>query len=112
MHTISAENSFRRRKSWALLLFFILIFSSAILRAQGSPYDFIGFGDPVISQAARIEGLAGSGVAMTEPRGINDLNPAAWSMLTRARIEARLSFTYNRSDLGVNESSQRIVKFG
>ncbi len=79
--------------------------------AQGSPYDLIGFGDPVISEAARMEGIEGSGVALTDSRTINDINPAALSMLTRARIEARLGFFYDRSTLGSEQSVQRIVKF-
>lgn len=89
-----------------------IVFWCGDLFAQGSPYDFFGFGDPVVTQSARMEGLAGSAVASTESRTINDINPAAWSMMTRARIEARLGFTYNRSDLGSDEGIQRVVKFG
>src|SRR5438874_601184 len=95
------------------ILFVILVLCALSGKsfAQGSPYDFIGFGDPIVTGAARMEGLSGAGVASTEPRTINDMNPAAWSMLTRARIEARLGFAYNRSDLGGDEGTLRLVKF-
>jgi hypothetical protein len=79
--------------------------------AQGSPYDLIGFGDPAGSESARMEGIAGAGVASTDSRTINDLNPAGLSLLSRARIEARLNYFYNRSDLGSDEGIMRIVKF-
>ncbi|MDP4219172.1 MAG: hypothetical protein Q8916_09665 [Bacteroidota bacterium] len=95
----------------ALAIAACLVAWSGSLYAQGSPYDFIGFGDPVTTQSPRMEGLAGAGVASTESRTINDMNPAAWSMLTRARIEARLGFAYDKSDLGSSEGIQRIVKF-
>lgn len=85
---------------------------STSLFAQGSPYYFIGFGDPVVTQSARMQGLAGSAVASTESRAINDLNPAAWSMMTRARIEARLGFAYTKTSIGENQGTKRIVKFG
>ena len=90
---------------------FILILISGNAFAQGSPYDLLGFGDPIVSEAARLEGIEGSGVALTDSRTINDINPAALSMLTRARIEARLRFVYDRSSFGSEQSIQRPVKF-
>jgi hypothetical protein len=101
-------------KTSFLIVFLLLVLSSLYtptVYAQGSAYDWIGFGDPVISESARMEGIAGAGVANGDSRTINDLNPAAFSMLSRARIEARLNFFYNRTDLGSDEGIQRIVKF-
>ncbi len=92
-------------------LVLIAAFYSGNAFAQGSPYDLIGFGDPIVSEAARMEGIEVSGVALTDSRTINDINPAALSMLTRARIEARLGFFYDQSTFGSEQSVQRIVKF-
>jgi hypothetical protein len=100
-----------RKPGISLTVILCIVSSGTTLFAQASPYDWIGFGDPVVSESARMEGIAGAGVANTDSRTINDLNPAAWSMLSRARIEARLNFFYNRSDLGSDEGIQRIVKF-
>ncbi|MEP7235142.1 MAG: hypothetical protein ABI778_07585 [Ignavibacteriota bacterium] len=94
---------------FAVLL--LLSFWNGELRAQGSPYDLIGFGTPVVTQSARLEGLGGTAVASTESRTINDENPAAIAMMTRARIEAQLGFSYCKSDLGADENVQHVVKF-
>ncbi len=110
MYKNTKQQSVMARLAFALVLG--SMFYSTELLAQGSPYDFIGFGDPIVTQSPRLEGIAGSAVASTESRTINDENPAAWSMMTRARIEARLGFAYDKSDLGSDEGIQRIVKFG
>ncbi|MEI8135287.1 MAG: hypothetical protein WCH46_09500 [bacterium] len=98
-----------RRYFLLAIVFFLL--STHELFAQGSPYEFIGFGTPVVSQSARLEAIACSGVALTDGRMINDLNPAAWSMLTRSRIEVKLNFFYDKSDLGSDEGIKRLIKF-
>jgi len=95
----------------AIALFLVATLCSADLFAQGSPYDFIGFGDQIVTQSARLEGVAGTAVASTESRTINDENPAAFSMMTRARIEAQLGFAFIRSDLASNQNAQHVIKF-
>ena len=109
MHIYQKKVSLTAKILFAYL--FAITLLSGDLFAQGSPYDFIGFGDPVVTQSSRADGIAGSVVASTESRTINDENPAAWSMMTRARIEAQLGFAYNKSDMGSEEGIKRTVKF-
>ena len=68
--------------------------------AQGSPYNLLGFGEPVLTRHARIEGLGGTGVGLAEGRIINDMNPAAWSWLTRARLETSFRFDRTSTEFG------------
>jgi hypothetical protein len=80
--------------------------------AQGSPYNFIGFGEPVASANPRTEGLAGAGVALTEPRTVSDLNPALWSWIAKTRFEARLNLTTSQSEFGPSTGLLHVVKLG
>lgn len=68
----------------------LLIASQAM--GQGSSYNLIGFGEPLVTRQARLEGSGGTGAGLAEPRLINDLNPAAWSWLARARFESGFRF--------------------
>lgn len=68
--------------------------------AQESVYSLLGLGERIVTTSPRIEGLAGSGTALQDARSINDINPAAWSWLSRTRLEARVSYTTNESSLG------------
>src|SRR5688572_16471043 len=68
--------------------------------AQESVYSLLGLGERIPTTNPRLEGLAGSGAALQDGRTINDINPAAWSWLSRTRLEARVSYTTNKSTLG------------
>jgi hypothetical protein len=79
---------------------FVLIALQAtcnLAHAQGSPLDLLGFGQPVITTDGHLEGLSGAGVAMTDPRLVDPLNPASLSWLSRARLESELHFDYIQS---------------
>lgn len=82
------------------------------VHAQGSPYNFIGYGEPVSTVNPRTEALAGTGVALTEPRTISDLNPALWSWVSKTRFEARLNLTTSQSEFGTSTGLLHIVKLG
>jgi hypothetical protein len=71
--------------------------------AQGSSYNFIGFGEPVITRQAHLEGMAGAGTGLADARLVNDLNPAAWSWLNRARLET--SFRFERTNSELNDAT-------
>lgn len=82
------------------------------LAAQGSPYNFIGFGEPVAGVNPRTEALSNAAIALTEPRTVSELNPALWSWITRTRFEARLNMTTSQSEFGGSTGLQHIVKLG
>ncbi len=84
-------------RSIVLGLAILVLATSA--NAQGSSYNFIGFGDPVISRHAHIEGVGGAGTGLADGRMVSDLNPASWSWLTRARLETSFRFERVTSDL-------------
>jgi hypothetical protein len=73
---------------------------AATVNAQGSSYNFIGFGEPVVTRLAHLEGLGGGGTGLADGRMVSDLNPAAWSWLTRARLET--SFRFERVNTEFN----------
>lgn len=79
------------------LAFFAL---AANANAQGSSYNFIGFGDPVLTRQAHLEGMGGAGTGLADGRMVSDMNPASWSWLTRARLETAFRFERVSSELG------------
>jgi hypothetical protein len=97
-----------RRAQWALFVLFLIGFSLAG-HAQGSPYNNIGFGLPVTSGNELIEALGGTGVAMGGTRIVNDLNPADWTWVTRARFSASLHYDLdNATQNGVVDFQQNV----
>ncbi len=105
-----------RRAQWALFLFFLIGFSNTS-HAQGSPYNVIGFGLPVNAGNAMTEALGGTGVALDGMRIVNDLNPADWTWIARARFNASLQYNYdNATQSGIVDQQQNIqfsgVSFG
>ena len=95
-----------------LLILIAATISSAQLYAQGSSYNFIGFGEPAVTANPRTEGLSGAGVALTEPRTVSDLNPALWSWISKTRFEARLNLTTSQSEFGASSGLLHVVKLG
>ncbi len=79
--------------------------------AQGSPYDAIGFGLPVRSGSATIDALGGTGVAMEGTRIVNELNPALWTWLSKARFDAAMRFDYTSAQLGTAQDAQHNYHF-
>ena len=79
--------------------------------AQGSPYDFIGFGTPVQSGDPIIEALGGTGVALGESRTINNINPADWIWMNRARFNISLRYDYNNFQLGTDRGAEHNIGF-
>jgi len=86
-----------RRLLATLAILLCGILASTQSRAQGSPYDNLGFGRPIEAWNAHIDALSGAGVALTDPRIVNGPNPASWSWLTRARLETELHFDITQS---------------
>ena len=82
-----------------------------IALAQVSPLDLLGFGQPVLTTDGHLEGLSAAGVALTDPRLVNPLNPASLSWLSRARLESELHFDYVQSS-EPQFSSFRAQNFG
>jgi hypothetical protein len=99
-----------RRAQCALFVLFLISFSNTG-HAQGSPYDVIGFGLPVRSGNAVTESLGGTGVALDASRIVNDLNPADWTWITRARFGASLRYDYDDATQNGNEDRQQTVQF-
>jgi hypothetical protein len=94
------------------ILLLSLIVCSVELYAQGSAYNFIGFGEPATTVNPRTEALGGAGVALTEPRTVSDLNPALWSWISKTRFEARLNLTTSQSEFGTSNGLLHVVKLG
>lgn len=92
-----------RISTYCLAALGLIMISAAPLLAQESVYSLLA-GDRIITANPRIEGIGGAGVALTDPRTINDINPAAWSWIGRTRLEIRLSYTTNKSTLGDDET--------
>lgn len=95
---------------WALLLCSGLMSSRAV--AQGSPYSFLGFGDPIGSTHSHLLGTSQAGVALTDPSLINELNPATFSVLQRTTIDVRLRYAFDRATLGADDGSRQLIKLG
>jgi len=75
--------------------------------AQGSPYDLLGFGIPVRSANPVIEAMGGTGAALEGSRTINDLNPADWTWLGRARFDLSGRYEYSSiQSAGVDRGQQ------
>lgn len=89
----------------------LCVSQSSLLRAQGSSYNFIGFGLPVRSANPTIEGLGGAGAALRGTRTINDLNPADWTWLARARFGVSLDFNYTSAQLADLSETQHNIGF-
>lgn len=98
-------------KPTLLLALLCCVLQSGVF-AQGSPYNFIGFGEPIATVNPRLEGLSGAAVALTEPRTISDINPALWSWISKTRFEARINLTTNQSEFGPSTGLLHVVKLG
>lgn len=94
-----------------MLVLFVVATTNNRAGAQGSPYDFFGFGNPIGVTNSHLEGLSQSGVALTDGSVINELNPASYSFFNRTNIDVRLRFAYNQSDLAAASTSGHLVKF-
>ena len=94
-----------------MLVLFVVAVANNRAVAQGSPYDFFGFGNPIGVTNAHLEGLSQSAVALTDGSVINELNPASYSFFNRTNIDVRLRFAYNQSDLAQLSTSGHLVKF-
>ncbi len=93
-------------------LFFLLFFGfSNLAHAQGSPYDVIGFGLPVQSGNETVEALGGTGVALRGSRLVNDLNPADWTWINRARFGASLHYNYDNATQNGTIDQQQNIQF-
>jgi len=80
----------------AAVIFAVQLFASAAF-AQGSPFNFLGFGEPINTKNSRLEALGGAGFALTDPHIVSDLNPASWSFMNRSRLETGLRHDYVKS---------------
>jgi hypothetical protein len=78
---------------------------------QGSTYNLLGFGMPVRSSNPVIEAMGGTGVALEGARTINDLNPADWTWLDRARFDIAGRFEYASAQLGTLQDRQHSIHF-
>lgn len=89
----------------------LLLTAASQAFGQGSTYNLYGFGEPVLSRHVRLEGLAGTGAAITEGRMISDLNPASWSWLSRARFESSVRMDRISSEQGALSSQMNNFRF-
>jgi len=99
------------KKALKVVAFAIIICAPLLVRAQGSPYGPIGFGLPLHSSNITSEALGGTGVAMGANRTINDLNPADWTWLDRARFNVALRFDYVNAQQGTLQDVQHNFHF-
>src|SRR5437870_3379505 len=99
------KNHFILRSS-SFIVFAVLMLASSFVNAQGSSYNFIGFGLPVRSADPGIEALGGAGAALLGSRSINDINPADWTWLARARFGIALDFNYSSAQIGGVQEQQ------
>jgi len=93
------------------LLTIVLLLVSSLAHAQGSPYNLLGFGTPVRSANPVIEALGGNAAAMEGTRAVNDINPADWTWLTRARFDVSLRYDFNNAQLGTEQDNQHNFNF-
>ncbi|HEY3874682.1 MAG TPA: hypothetical protein VGM92_04345 [Candidatus Kapabacteria bacterium] len=99
------------QKFWHPCILGVLILcSTSISFAQGSAYNEIGFGTPVLSANA-VENALSGGVAMEGSRMVNDINPADWTWLARARFDASLSYQYYNATEGTLNDVQQSIQF-
>lgn len=99
------------RASAAILIALLLSAASTDLFAQGSNYNFIGFGTPLVSADPTIEALGGAGAALEGSRVVNDINPADWTWLTRARFGIALDYDYAAGTFGTQTDQQFNINF-
>ncbi|HET6512569.1 MAG TPA: hypothetical protein VFH43_10285, partial [Candidatus Kapabacteria bacterium] len=92
-----------RLRSKAFVLGLLMVAFATSAHAQGSPYNLLGFGEPLFTRLAHLEGIGGGGTGLSDGRVVNDLNPAAWSWLSRARLET--SFRFERVSSELNAAS-------
>ncbi len=95
---------------WLCIAAFVIL-GTGTVRAQGSPYDVIGFGLPVRTGNATIDAMGGVGVALEGIRTVNDLNQADWTWLDQARFGAGLRYDYVNAIRAGNSDVQSNVKF-
>ncbi|MDP4199882.1 MAG: hypothetical protein Q8922_11965 [Bacteroidota bacterium] len=96
----------------AVLVFTWFVFTNSAF-AQGSTYNFFGFGTPLPTADPTIEGLGGTGVALQGTRVVNVINPADWNWLTRARFNVALRYDYANDQLGgITEQQHNITLSG
>lgn len=87
-------------------------FVSTPVQAQGSPYSFFGFGDPLTSTQAHLRGLSGTGTALTDGSLVNEFNPASFSYFSKTMLDLRIRYSYDRSTLGSDQGTRSMVKLG
>lgn len=95
----------------ALIIGLTSIAAASSASAQGSPYNLLGFGEPVFTRLARLEGMGGSGAGLADGRLVSDLNPASWSWLTRARLETSFRFERVNSELNAQTAIGNDFRF-
>ncbi|MBS1903686.1 MAG: hypothetical protein JSS75_08295 [Bacteroidetes bacterium] len=90
----------------------VLLMSGSSAFAQGSPYSFLGFGDPVGSTHAHLLGLSQTGVALTDGSLINELNPAGFAYIPATMVDLRLRYAYDKATIGSDQGVSSMVKLG
>jgi hypothetical protein len=98
------------RAYWAFLILSLLVVARTG-RAQGSPYNAIGFGLPVRSANATIDALGGTGLVLEGTRTIDDLNPADWTWIDHARFGVALRYNFINARLGTVQDQQQNIQF-
>ena len=93
------------------IVFLVMVLAAPIVHAQGSAYNEIGFGTPVRAGNAIEDALGGTGVVLDGNRIVNDLNPADWSWITRARFDASFRYNYYSATQGTLNDVQKSFLF-
>lgn len=83
-----------------------LLLTAAAARAGngGSVYSRFGVGDLRTASSTQLIGLGGGGAAVRPAGGVNDLNPAAWSGISRVRFSASALYEGFSTDDGASSA--------
>jgi hypothetical protein len=97
--------------STSVIVCALLMAFSQIAAAQGSSYNLIGFGTPVVGSDPVSGALGGAASALVGTRSVNTTNPADWTWLTRTRFETALRYEYDKQELGAAHGAVHNVHF-
>jgi hypothetical protein len=86
-------------KKNSLILTTIFITTSALAESGGSVYSLFGIGDIRYSPSTRSVSMGYTGIALPSATIINGIQPATWSRISKARVDAGLQYEgYKSSD--------------
>ncbi|MES2765376.1 MAG: hypothetical protein V4642_05890 [Bacteroidota bacterium] len=90
-------------KSFSVTAALSLLLAPSLLAQGGSNYSAFGIGDIRYNAGAAYDAIGGTSIAVPLVRGINLLNPAAWSYTHSTRLQA--GYRFNQSLISNSQSS-------